>query len=347
VMQRTVLLLLLAIGAPALGGPLPSEPFFSIQENFDLNQFMGKWYDVAAASNCPWLKSYKGHITAGTLEVKPGESSDTISMTRTAIRHGTCKQMSMIYKLTETPGRLFYHNDKWAADIDTYVVHTNYDEYAIVAMTKQKKGQNKTTTFKLYDRSAELRPTLMDEFTQLVKEQGMSDDDIVTLKNAGECVPGEPAPEPEIQRTRRNVLLLQDEEGSGSEMPNFLNADSCLSPPDIGHCYGTKKRFYYNSTLMACLEFNYGGCLGNKNNFATEKACLQHCRTEAACRLPMDPGPCKTYEDLWAFDSVIGKCVPFKYGGCQGNGNKFYSQNECEEYCGVAKTDNEELLKVK
>lgn len=30
-----------------------------------------------------------------------------------------------------------------------------------------------------------------------------------------------------------------------------------------------------------------------------------------------------------------GKCVLFNYGGCQGNGNQFYSEKECKEYCGV------------
>ncbi|KAL4617374.1 protein AMBP isoform X3 [Arapaima gigas] len=335
-MQSGVLLLLLVAGAPALGGPLPSEPLFPVQENFDLDRFMGKWYDVAIASTCPWLKSHKDHLTAGTSELKPGDSSDTISLTRTAIRHGTCKQISMAYELSSTPGRLFYHNTKWAADVDSYVVHTNYDEYAIIAMTKQKKGQDPTTTFRLYGRTAELRPTLMDDFNQLVKEQGMKEEDIVIFKNTGT----------HLSSTRRNAGPPQANEGSGDEMPTFLNADSCLSPPDVGPCFGMSKKFYYNSSLMACQEFNYGGCLGNGNKFETEKACLQHCRTEAACRLPMDSGPCKMYEDLWAFDSVMGKCVPFKYGGCQGNGNKFYTQNECQEYCGVVKTDDEELMKV-
>lgn len=39
--------------------------------------------------------------------------------------------------------------------------------------------------------------------------------------------------------------------------------------------------------------------------------------------------------ELWAFDAVQGKCIRFQYGGCQGNGNKFYSEKECKEYCGV------------
>ena len=55
----------------------------------------------------------------------------------------------------------------------------------------------------------------------------------------------------------------------------------------------------------------------------------------AACNLPIVTGPCRGYNQLWAFDAVQGKCVLFTYGGCQGNGNKFYSEKECREYCGV------------
>ena len=38
-------------------------------------------------------------------------------------------------------------------------------------------------------------------------------------------------------------------------------------------------RFFYNGSSMGCETFQYGGCLGNGNNFASEKECLQTCRT--------------------------------------------------------------------
>lgn len=37
----------------------------------------------------------------------------------------------------------------------------------------------------------------------------------------------------------------------------------------------------------------------------------------------------------WAFDPAQGKCITFSYGGCKGNGNQFYSEKECKEYCGA------------
>ncbi|XP_067288681.1 protein AMBP-like [Pseudorasbora parva] len=350
-MMYVVLLFLLSLLGLLHAGPLPDEPVLQTQENFDVKQFMGKWYDIATASTCPWLKRHKGSAAISSMELQQSSgSTQTISMTRIGLRHGTCKSISGEYQLTKTPGRFNYHVAKWNADVDAYVVHTNYNEYAMVVMYKQKTGGEKTTSVKLYGRDMQLRQTLIEDFKTLVAEQGMSEDTIVIKKNNGECVPGEqatPQPQPQIERARRSVVVVPPEEGSGDDAPMFKGPEACKSEPDSGPCFGMLQRFHYNSSIMTCETFTYGGCLGNQNNFVTEKECLQSCRTEAACRLPMDVGPCKAFIDLWAFDSSAGKCVSFKYGGCKGNGNKFYSQKECEEYCGVMlRNGDDEFLTV-
>ncbi|XP_050976855.1 protein AMBP [Labeo rohita] len=346
-MKRVVVFLLPLLGL-LHAGPLPDEPVLQPQENFDIKRFMGKWYDIAIASTCPRLKHYKGEAAIGSMDLQFDGSKQTFTMTFIGQRHGTCKSISGEYQLTKTPGRVQYHNAKWNADVDSYVVHTNYDEYALVVMYKQKQGGNKTTSVKLYGRTKQLRPTLIEDFKTLVAEQGMSEDTIVIKKNKGECVPGEQVtPEPQIQRARRNVVLPAPEEGSGDDTPIFKGPEACKSQPDSGPCFGMLQRYHYNSSIMACQMFTFGGCMGNQNNFVTEKECLQSCRTEAACRLPMDAGPCKVFSELWAFDSTAGKCVSFKYGGCKGNGNKFYSKKECEEYCGVVmRNGDDEFLTV-
>ncbi|XP_026863607.2 protein AMBP [Electrophorus electricus] len=329
-------------------GPLASEPAFQTQENFDLNRLLGKWYDIASASDCPWRRKHKTHSLVGSLELQRSDSPNTLDMTRTMSRQGVCKVITGSYELTETPGRFYYHSVKWSADVDAYVVHTNYDEYALVIMLQQQRHGNKTTSVKLYGRQRELRPTLIEDFKTLVAEQGMSADTISIKENKGDCVPGQQTntPPETKPRARRTAALPTVEEGSGDDMPVFRGAESCTAKQDTGPCFGMFQRFSYNSSLMACQQFVYGGCMGNQNNFETEKECLQTCRTEAACRLPMDPGPCNAALELWAFDAATGKCVAFKYGGCNGNGNKFYSQKECEEYCGVTRDGDEEFLKV-
>ncbi|XP_068190996.1 protein AMBP-like [Antennarius striatus] len=150
------------------------------------------------------------------------------------------------------------------------------------------------------------------------------------------------------QRIRRDVVDSApdtDLEGSGDDSPFFNGTKACKAAPDAGPCFGILPRYFYNSTSMSCEIFKYGGCLGNQNNFEDERECLQRCRTEAVCRLPMVPKRCTGQPPVWAFDASAGLCVPYKANVCQANANKFYSKAECEEYCGVVK-DDAELLNV-
>ncbi|XP_041098561.1 protein AMBP-like, partial [Polyodon spathula] len=198
-------------------------------------------------------------------------------------RNGQCKEKTAVYRETETPGHMKYHCSRWNADVDVYVVRTNYDEYAMVLMLKQKEGEV-TKTAKLYGRSQELRPSLHEDFKQFALEQGIGEESIQMLPKTEECQPRE-RDEPAMLKVRRDVGLAQAPEGSGDDTPFFHKEDSCKLPRDQGPCFGYEPRFFYNATLMTCQEFSYGGCLGNDNNFVTEKECLQSCRTEAVCRL--------------------------------------------------------------
>ena len=36
---------------------------------------------------------------------------------------------------------------------------------------------------------------------------------------------------------------------------------------------------------------------------------------------------------MWAYDRQQGKCVRFWYGSCEGNGNRFETEQECQETC--------------
>nr|XP_046254472.1 collagen alpha-6(VI) chain isoform X2 [Scatophagus argus] len=52
-----------------------------------------------------------------------------------------------------------------------------------------------------------------------------------------------------------------------------------------------------------------------------------------ACFLSQDPGSCQNYTMMWFFDSEQSECSRFWYGGCGGNGNRFKTQEECENLC--------------
>ncbi|VDO08909.1 unnamed protein product [Rodentolepis nana] len=53
----------------------------------------------------------------------------------------------------------------------------------------------------------------------------------------------------------------------------------------------------------------------------------------AVCNQPIKRGNCLAYFPSWAFDKSVGRCVPFVYGGCGGNGNRFRNIEECENAC--------------
>jgi hypothetical protein len=53
----------------------------------------------------------------------------------------------------------------------------------------------------------------------------------------------------------------------------------------------------------------------------------------ALCSLEADPGPCRAAMQRWAFDATTGLCMPFVYGGCDGNENNFQTIESCYATC--------------
>jgi hypothetical protein len=52
------------------------------------------------------------------------------------------------------------------------------------------------------------------------------------------------------------------------------------------------------------------------------------------CYLVPDTGICRAYLKRWAFVKSDGKCKEFVYGGCNGNSNRFMTEEECLKVCG-------------
>nr|XP_042913890.1 isoinhibitor K-like isoform X2 [Parasteatoda tepidariorum] len=57
------------------------------------------------------------------------------------------------------------------------------------------------------------------------------------------------------------------------------------------------------------------------------------CGADDLCNLPFETGPCRAGFLRFHFDKASGGCKQFVYGGCQGNGNNFKTEKECQDAC--------------
>eukprot|EP00090_Calanus_glacialis_P003648 TRINITY_DN12682_c0_g1_i6.p1 TRINITY_DN12682_c0_g1~~TRINITY_DN12682_c0_g1_i6.p1 ORF type:complete len:294 (-),score=61.12 TRINITY_DN12682_c0_g1_i6:23-904(-) len=135
----------------------------------------------------------------------------------------------------------------------------------------------------------------------------------------------------------------------------------CSLLPDPGPCGSQVTRWYYLPREEDCIQFPWGGCQGNDNNFVSIHQCRAACHvpqdkqvsssqrpilpiptmstlpslkenfSPSDCQLPPDAGPCQDRITRFYYDG--GECQRFQYGGCSGNGNNFFSMSECERHC--------------
>ncbi|VDP21130.1 unnamed protein product [Soboliphyme baturini] len=130
-------------------------------------------------------------------------------------------------------------------------------------------------------------------------------------------------------------------------LPNRDKDPKCFAPPTKGPCYARFYRWFYNPEMKECLEFIYGGCHGNSNNYLTQEACLTGCdksynktsrdKVFPDCTSKPDAGPCKSFRPHWFYNSLSHTCEEFLYGDCLGNGNNYKSEELCKKSCQSAK----------
>lgn len=127
----------------------------------------------------------------------------------------------------------------------------------------------------------------------------------------------------------------------------------CNLDKDPGMCMAAMPRWYYDQEKGQCIQFTYGGCDGNGNNFHTHSDCSDACENQEAvfplnagreselkkmheedsCRILPAAGSCKEQIPRFYFDFQSRTCLRFLYSGCAGNTNNFMTEEECRSEC--------------
>nr|CDJ90202.1 Proteinase inhibitor I2 domain containing protein [Haemonchus contortus] len=131
------------------------------------------------------------------------------------------------------------------------------------------------------------------------------------------------------------------------------DANPCVLPPDAGTPYEgvAQEMWFFKESEASCAQFEYLGAGGNANRFVDEVTCMRVCGTEfvsavhgethyrageashALCDLPLEPGNGTFSIPRFYFNKGEEKCEPFDYTGDGGNGNRFLTEEDCEQLC--------------
>ncbi|XP_038104409.1 papilin isoform X3 [Culex quinquefasciatus] len=134
--------------------------------------------------------------------------------------------------------------------------------------------------------------------------------------------------------------------------PEPAPAPAPVAPSDGGVCdepydYGTGDSpvivYVFNKERASCEQNYYSGEGGNGNRFGSQEECERLCgeyRGVDVCVDARDAGPCDETIPRFFYDSRTVSCHPFNYSGCEGNGNRFATIEECQTTC-VKQVDNE------
>nr|XP_033816095.1 complement component C8 gamma chain [Geotrypetes seraphini] len=163
----------------------PESPIEKIEEqdNFNLNQFAGKWFLIGVASECNYLKEYNFQLEGTTIVVSQAltpEKKLPISTFRKL--DGICWEIKQEYNQDRMLGRFLLTARGYGRKLNMVVANTDYSSYAILYYQKQKM-----VSIKLYARSNNVNDDIITKFENCVSELNINKDFIYYFPKYGFC----------------------------------------------------------------------------------------------------------------------------------------------------------------
>ncbi|XP_056142022.1 collagen, type XXVIII, alpha 1b [Lampris incognitus] len=100
----------------------------------------------------------------------------------------------------------------------------------------------------------------------------------VKMPTNSKVMNGHTGPEGPTPKPSTRYRTPQPPPPTPSKLPlDTSTPERCSQTLDPGPCRNYVVKWYYDTVANACAQFWFGGCLGNSNQFATEKSCKETC----------------------------------------------------------------------
>jgi len=178
--------LLLAVVAAAALCSLRVHAQVAPQPDFSPQGMAGKWYLIGFATNAQWFVNHRASMKMGTAMFTPTADGD-LDMSYSSLKSdGSCWRLNNLAKKADVPGKFSYTSETWNNQNEMLMVDVKYDEYALTHTIKTSGGPL-TIVNKIYGRSADLSPDLLEKFRQFSLETGVLPENIAFLPKNAEC----------------------------------------------------------------------------------------------------------------------------------------------------------------